>query len=55
MFSGDYCEVRLSSSGSWSLLLFIFTIGLILAGIALLWQNKKYRDEFLNLKNKLQG
>lgn len=36
MFYGDACEYKNSASGAFSMLLFIFVIGLVIAGIGLL-------------------
>jgi hypothetical protein len=45
MFTGNICETKIEASGSLSLLLFIFVIGLGITGIALLWQRDIYRKE----------
>ena len=45
MFTGNICETKSEASGSLSLLLFIFVIGLGITGIALLWQRDIYRKE----------
>lgn len=45
MYEGEFCEDKISSSGSFSLLLFIFMLGLVIAGIGLLQQRDKFREE----------
>jgi len=45
MYEGLYCETRLDASGSFSFLMFVFMIGLVIAGILILWQRDKFRDE----------
>ena len=41
MYFGDTCEDKIIPSSSFSLLLFLFVIGLVAAGIALLYQRDK--------------
>jgi hypothetical protein len=45
MYEGEYCEERIDASGSFSFLMFIFMIGLVIAGILILFQRDKFRDE----------
>ena len=49
MYSGDFCENKIIPSSSFSLLLFLFVIGLVSAGIALLYQRDKYLSEMKRL------
>ena len=42
----------MSSSGSFSFLMFIFMLGLVAAGIGLLWQRDKFREEIKNYYNQ---
>ena len=49
MYSGDTCENKIIPSSSFSLLLFLFVIGLVAAGIALLYQRDKYLSEMKRL------
>jgi len=45
MFYGDSCEYKNSASGAFSFLLFIFVIGLVIAGIALLFAKNNIERE----------
>lgn len=49
MYFGDTCEDKIIPSSSFSLLLFLFVIGLVAAGIALLYQRDKYLSEMKRL------
>jgi hypothetical protein len=49
MYTGDICENKIIPSSSFSLLLFLFVIGLVSAGIALLYQRDKYLSEMKRL------
>ena len=45
MFTGDYCEEKIDASGSFSFIMFIFMVALVAAGIGLLYQRDKFRQE----------
>lgn len=54
MFAGSICETKIEASGSLSLLLFIFVIGLGITGIALLYQRDIYRKEMKQYWDSMQ-
>lgn len=39
MFTGNFCETQVESSGSFSMFLFIFLVALVIVGIVLLRQS----------------
>jgi len=43
------------ASGSFSFLMFIFMIGLVIAGILILWQRDKFRDEIREYQERLRN
>ena len=68
MYEGEYCEERskltinifiiffvVDASGSFSFLMFIFMIGLVIAGIIILWQRDKFRDEIRRFQEQQRG
>jgi len=55
MYEGLYCETRLDASGSFSFLMFVFMIGLVIAGILILWQRDKFRDEIREYQERIRN
>lgn len=54
MFYGDSCEFKSAASGAFSMLLFIFVVAMIIAGVALLFAGKKLdkkREALVNQQN----
>ena len=49
-----FCII-VDASGSFSFLMFVFMIGLVIAGILILWQRDKFRDEIREYQERIRN
>jgi hypothetical protein len=51
MFTGNFCETQVESSGSFSMFLFIFLVALVIVGIVLLRQSDNIQSQVRQIVN----